>query len=188
MVFRELKLKGAFEIQLEPKEDERGYFARTYDEKVFAEHGLPVNWVQENESFSARKGTVRGLHFQHPPHIESKLVRATSGEIFFAIVDLRKDSPTFGKWDSVVLSADKKNMVFVPRGFANGICSLTDNCKLHYKMDNIYDPASADAIFWNDPDIKIDWPITEPAVISEKDKNAKSFKELIAKIGGRLST
>ena len=177
MTFRELKLKGAFEIQIDPKSDERGYFARTYDEKVFAEHGLPTEWSEESESFSVKKGTVRGLHFQHPPYAETKLVRCASGEVFFALVDLRKDSPTFGKWDSVVLSAEKKNMVLAPRGFANGMCTLTDECRLHYKMDSVYDPASADVIRWDDPDLGIEWPISEPAAISEKDKNAKSFKE-----------
>lgn len=186
MEFKELEIKGVFEIRLEPHEDERGYFARTYDKKAFAEHGLPTEWPEESESFSLKKGTVRGLHFQYPPYAETKLVRATSGEIFFVIVDLRKNSPSLGKWVAVTLSLEKKNMVLVPKGFANGMCSLSDGCRLNYKMDNVYDALSADAILWNDPDLGIKWPVDAPLVISEKDKNAKSFKEFIEKTGGGL--
>ena len=184
MKIRTLKLAGTFEIQLEPHEDERGFFMRTYDKKIFEEHDIHHDWVQESESFSRHKGTVRGLHFQHPPYAEGKLVRMSSGEGFVVWVDIRKGSPTFGTWDSIVLSAQKKNAVFVPRGFANGLCTLSDNCILLYKIDNYYNPEAQDEILWNDPDIGIIWSLEKPTIISEKDKNAKNFKIFVDKYGG----
>ncbi len=184
MKTKELKIQGVLEIQLEPNIDERGFFMRVYDKKIFEEFGIHRDWVQESHSFSRQKGTVRGLHFQYPPDTEAKLMRVSSGEIFFAVVDLRKDSPTFGQWDSVVLSAENKKMLFVPRGCAPGMCSLTDDCNLHYKMDNYHAPNNQGVIKWNDPDIGIIWPIREPNVISERDKNAQSFKEFKEKYGG----
>lgn len=179
MIFKESNLKGAFEIEPEPHKDERGFFARVYDEKIFKEHGLPTNWVQENLSMSFKKRTVRGLHFQYPPNAEAKLISVLKGEAFFVFVDLRKKSETFGQNKTVILSEENKKIIFVPRGFALGMCSLTDNCLLHYKMDNFYAPESAETIKWNDPDLTIKWPIENPVVISEKDKNGKSFKEFL---------
>ncbi len=184
MKFKELSIEGVFEIDLEPKEDERGYFVRTYDEEIFRKLILPINWPEESESFSRRKGTVRGLHFQHPPRAEAKMVRALNGEAFFAFVDLRKKFTSFGKWGSVTLSSEKKNAIFVPRGFALGMCSLTDNFRMHYKMDNVYDHTKADAIRWNDPSLAINWPIERPSIISEKDEKAKSFREFMDLYGG----
>ena len=184
MTSRETKLKGAFEIQLRPNLDARGYFMRTYDKEVFAEYGLPTEWVQESESLSRIKGTVRGMHFQYPPEGEIKAIRATRGETFLALVDLRRNSPTFGEWDAVILSADKHNVLIVPRGVANGMCSLTDNCVLVYKIDEYFRPASYDAIRWNDPELGIEWPTKVPAVISANDRNAQSFREFVAGHGG----
>jgi len=184
MIIQELGIKGVFEIQCEPKKDERGYFVRTFDKKIFAEHGIDRKWTQENESFSRQKYTVRGLHFQHPPYAEAKLIRVSGGEAFVVFVDLRKNSKTFGRWGSVILSAEKKNMVFVPRGFCNGLCTLTDACMLLYKMDNYYAPERQDAILWNDPDIGIKWPVEKPSYISKRDAEAKRFKEFIATRGG----
>lgn len=184
MVFREQNIKGVLEIQLEPKGDERGYFMRTYDRELFAKHGLGGEWIQESESFSKEKGTVRGLHFQFPPYAETKVVRAGSGEIFFAFVDLRKGSSTFGKWGSVTLSAAKKNVIVIPPGVANGMCTLTADCTLLYKIDVPYLAESQGSIKWNDPDLGIAWPVKAPASISEKDKNSQSFKEFVAKYGG----
>lgn len=178
MIFKELKLKGVFEIEPDFKADERGYFGRIYDDKIFSEHGIHKNWVQENESFSKNKGTVRGLHFQQSPNEEAKLVRVYDGEVFFAIVDLRIGSETFGKWDSAIISKENKKMIFMPRGFALGMCALADNCALYYKMDNYYSPESARTIKWDDPDLAISWPVKTPSVISEKDANAKTFKEI----------
>ncbi|MEK9180189.1 MAG: dTDP-4-dehydrorhamnose 3,5-epimerase [Patescibacteria group bacterium] len=187
MKIKEKKFGGLFEIWLEPHEDERGFFMRTNDEKVFKEYGLNKNWVQESESFSRFKGTVRGMHFQYPPHVEAKAIRVVAGATFFAFVDLRKNSPTLGKWDSAILSAEKKNMIIIPRGFANGTCTLSENCTLIYKMDNYFDPESYDSIKWDDPDVGIVWPIKNPSVISEQDGKAQSFKEFLKKSGGGLS-
>lgn len=184
MIIKEGKFKGIFEIQLEPKEDSRGFFMRTYDKKIFEEYGLAREWVQENHSFSREKGTVRGLHFQYPPDTETKLIRVLSGEAFFVFLDLRKKSETFGEWGSIVLSSDKKNMIFAPRGFALGVCTLTENCNLHYKVDNYYAPQNEGTIKWNDPDLKISWPIENPSRISEKDSKGQSFKEFVEKFGG----
>jgi dTDP-4-dehydrorhamnose 3,5-epimerase len=183
MLFKEMELGGVFEITPERHEDNRGFFMRTYDDNVFAEHGLHCEWVQENHSFSRKKGTVRGLHFQFPPHSETKLVRGVSGEIFMAFVDLRKGSATFGKWSSLVLSEANKKMLYVPKGFALGMCAVTDNCTLLYKMDNYYFPESEDAIRWDDPDIGIEWPVKEP-VLSEKDARAGSFADFEQTYGG----
>ena len=183
MKIKESKLKGIFEIQLEFHEDNRGFFMRTYDDKIFMNHGLHQSWVQENHSCSNKKNTLRGLHFQFPPCAETKLVRVVSGAAFMAFVDLRKNTPTFGKWKSIILSSDNKKMLYVPRGFALGMCTLTDNCGLLYKMDNYYAPESAGTIMWNDTDLKIKWPVKDP-IISEKDSKAMSFREFVKKYGG----
>jgi dTDP-4-dehydrorhamnose 3,5-epimerase len=185
MKIKEMKLKGVYEIQLTPHEDHRGFFMRTYDDKIFKEHKLHRNWVQENQSFSVKKNTVRGMHFQFPPHAETKLVRVLSGELYDVFIDLRKDSQTFGKWDSVILSSEKKNAIFIPRGFAHGTLSLTDNVQLLYKVDNYYAPNSEGTLKWNDPDIGIKWSINNP-IVSEKDSKARSFKDFIKKSNGGL--
>lgn len=183
MIIIERKFKGMFEIQLDPHEDKRGFFMRIYDDIIFKKYGIHRNWVQENHSLSVEKGVIRGMHFQFPPHLETKLVRVVRGEIYDAFIDLRKDSPTFGQWDSIVLSADNKKMIYIPRGFAHGFCTLTKNCEVVYKIDNYYDPDSEGGIKWNDQDLNIDWPIKDDPIISEKDANAKSFKEFVDKYG-----
>ena len=184
MKIKELGLKGVFEIQLEPHKDERGFFARTYDDKIFKEWGIDKKWVQENSSLSKVKGTIRGMHFQHPPYDETKLLRAITGEMFFGVIDLRKGSETFGKWTSLILSAEKMNLLYVPRGCVNGMCTLTENCILAYKVDNYYSKEKEDIIKWNDPNVGIEWPIKEPVVISERDSKGQSFKEFVKKYGG----
>jgi len=184
MKIQESRLEGCFEITLEPHEDARGFFMRTYDKNVFAESGLALDWVQENKSFSRYRGTVRGLHFQHPPHSEAKLIRVESGEAFIVWVDIRKGSPTFGKWDAATLSAQNKKAVLIPRGFANGLCTLSDDCVLLYKMDNYYHPEAQGVIAWNDPVLNIDWPMRKPAVLSDRDANAESFSEFSNTFGG----
>lgn len=181
MDIKEKKIKGVFEIQLKPFDDPRGFFMRTYDDEIFKEHGIHHDWVQENHSFSKSKGTLRGLHFQFPPYAETKLVRAISGEIFIVIVDLRKDSKTFGKWESLTLSSENKKMLYVPKGFALGMCTMTDDCKLLYKMDEKYHPEAQGEIRWDDPDIGIKWPVDNP-ILSKRDMNAQSFKEFVKKI------
>ncbi|MFC1917400.1 dTDP-4-dehydrorhamnose 3,5-epimerase [Chloroflexota bacterium] len=183
MLIKERKLRGVFEIQLEPNEDHRGYFMRVYDDKTFKQCGLHQEWVQENQSLSVEKGTIRGLHFQFPPYTETKLVRVVGGEVLDVFLDLRKGSETFGKADSIRLSADNKKMIYIPRGFAHGICTLTRNCIILYKVDNYYAPANEESIVWNDPDIGIDWPVGNP-ILSEKDSKAKNLKEFVQIYGG----
>lgn len=184
MIITEQKIKEVFEIQLQPNEDSRGFFMRTYDEKIFAEHGLQTNWVQESHSLSKKKWTVRGIHFQHPPFAETKLIRVISGEILFAVIDLRPDQKTFGKWIQVVVSAKKNNMVYIPKGCAPCMCTLTDDCQILYKMDAYFTPASYDSIKWDDPDLGIKWPVKTPSDVSEKDASAQSFKEFVKKYKG----
>ncbi|MBI1970560.1 dTDP-4-dehydrorhamnose 3,5-epimerase [Candidatus Woesearchaeota archaeon] len=184
MIVKELNIKGVYEIQLMPFEDDRGYFARTYDSDIFKKHGIDRGWVQENHSLSLRKGTVRGLHFQYPPDTETKVMRAVTGEIFFAFVDLRKGSPTFGKWGSLVISDKNKKLLYMSRGCALGMCTLTDNCNLSYKVDNCYASKNEDVLLWNDPDIGIVWPVREPSIISKRDCNGKTFKEFVERCGG----
>jgi len=183
MKIKEMKIKGVFEINLDPHEDHRGFFMRTYDAKIFEEYGIHHNWVQENHSFSKNKGVVRGMHFQYPPHAESKIVRAISGEIYMAFVDLRKGSPTFGQWAHVTLSEKNKKMLYVPKGFALGMCTLSENCTLLYKMDNYYHPENQGAIKWDDADVGIKWPIEKP-ILSERDQEAQTYKNFVKEHGG----
>ena len=183
MLIKERRLKGVFEIDLEPLEDLRGFFMRTYDSKVFKNYGLHQNWVQENHSYSKKKGTLRGLHFQFPPNAETKLVRVVGGDIYMAFVDLRRGSTTIGKWDSLVLSEDNRKMVYVSKGLAIGMCTLTDDCTVLYKMDNYYVPESQGVIKWDDPDIGINWPVNNP-ILSERDAQAPSLRMLVEKHGG----
>ena len=178
------KFKGVVEINFEPHLDERGFFMRVYDKGIFRHHRINAKWVQENHSFSRNKGTLRGLHFQYPPCAEGKMIRVLRGRVFFAFLDLRRNYPTFGKWGSVILDEDVPTAVFLPRGFALGLCTLTDNCGLYYWMDNYYSPEKQGVIKWDDPDLKIEWPIGSPTVISEKDKNGISFKEFVERSGG----
>jgi len=178
MEIKERKLKGAFEIILAPHTDERGFFMRTSDDKIFNEAGLKFNWVQESHSRTLKKGTIRGLHFQLPPFAETKLIRCLRGKILDVFVDLRKDSPTFGKWDSIELTDDNYMMVLVPRGFAHGFCTLTDDCDVVYKVDNYYSPKHECGIIWNDKNLKIEWYIENPN-LSEKDKKNMTLDNFI---------
>jgi len=183
MLIKERRIKGIFEIKLNPYEDERGFFMRVYDTQLFEEYKIDRNWVQENHSLSVEKGVIRGMHFQFPPHSEAKLIRVINGKIYDVFIDLRKGSPTFGQWDSINLSAGNKKMIYIPRGFAHGFCTLTENCEILYKMDNYYAPNSESSIRWDDPDVGINWPMNNP-IISEKDLKAKSFREFIERYGG----
>lgn len=180
MEIKERKLKGAFEITLKPHLDSRGFFMRTFDIEIFKNAGLERIWVQENHSRSEQKGIIRGLHFQLPPFSETKLVRCINGAVIDVFVDLRKDSPTFGQWDSIELSAEKKNMIFIPRGFAHGFCTLTEISEVVYKVDNFYNKENERGLLWNDPEVAIEWPVTNP-ILSEKDKQnltLADFKEV----------
>lgn len=162
------KLKGVYEIRMSPIHDHRGMFMRSYDESFFSANGIHRNWVQENQSVTEKKGTIRGLHFQYAPFTETKLVRVATGAVLDVFVDLRKDSPTFGQWDSLELSEDNLTMVYIPRGFAHGFCTLCDHCTVLYKVDQVYTPAADAGIRWDDPSLAIPWPVDKP-VLSVKD-------------------
>lgn len=179
MEFKKTNLKGAYFLKAEVFQDERGFFLESFSEKVFAENGVNVKFVQDNHSMSLKKGVLRGLHFQVPPNEQAKLVRVTRGKVFDAIVDLRKESPTFGKWEGFELSAAGFEMLFIPRGFAHGYCTLEDNTEFMYKVDNFYAPESDSGIIWNDPTLNISWPVKNP-ILSEKDSKLQYFKDFIS--------
>ena len=183
MKITEKKIKGVYEIELEPIEDKRGYFMRVFDDEIFTKNGINRKWVQENHSLSVKKGTLRGFHFQLQPAAETKLVRVITGSIYDVFIDLRKDSTTFGQWGSVILSAENKKMLYIPRGFAHGMVTLDENSSMYYKVDNYYTPEKEFCIRWDDPDLQVKWPIEGKPIISEKDANAKSFKEFIEEQG-----
>ncbi len=179
MEFQETSLKGAYLIKPKVFRDERGFFLETYSEKVFAVQGIDAKFVQDNHSFSAKKGVLRGLHFQLPPNAQAKLVRVTRGKVYDVIVDLRKNSPTFGKWEGFELSSENFQMLFIPRGFAHAFLTLEDNTEFMYKVDSFYAPESDSGIIWNDPDLNIDWPIKEP-ILSEKDSKLQKFNGFLS--------
>ncbi len=177
------KLKGTFEIILDPHTDERGFFMRVFDDKLFKKAGINNKWVQENHSRSEKMGIIRGLHFQLPPFAETKLLRCIRGKVWDVFVDLRKGSSTFGKWDAVKLSEENKKIVLIPRGFAHGFCTLTNISEVIYKVDNYYSPEHECGLLWNDTDLNIDWPIDKP-ILSDKDKNNMSFAEFLERYVG----
>lgn len=180
MEIKERKIKGVYEILLRPHLDDRGFFMRTFDVNLFSMVGLNRNWVQENHSRSEKKGVVRGLHLQLPPFSETKLVRCIYGSVLDVFVDLRKGSDTFGKWDSIELSAENKKMIYIPRGFAHGFCTLTDISEILYKVDNYYNKELELGILWNDPVLGIEWPV-QKALLSEKDARNMKIAEFIEK-------
>jgi dTDP-4-dehydrorhamnose 3,5-epimerase len=177
MEFQKTTLKDAILIKPKVFGDHRGFFMETYSEKLFKKNGIESDFVQDNHSMSAEKGVLRGLHFQENPHSQAKLVRVTKGKVYDVIVDLRKDSPTFKKWEGFELSAENKLTLFVPKGFAHAFCTLEENTEFMYKVDDFYAPECDSGIIWNDPELQIDWPIENP-ILSEKDKNLKTLKEL----------
>lgn len=176
MEFVETSLKGAYIINPKVFQDERGFFVESYSEKVFKENGITAKFIQDNHSLSVKRGVLRGLHFQLPPNVQAKLVRVTRGKVYDVIVDIRKNSLTYGKWKGVELSADNFEMLFVPRGFAHAFLTLEDNTEFMYKVDNFYAPESDSGFIWNDPDLNIDWPIKDPT-LSEKDAKLQKFKD-----------
>lgn len=183
MKIKELKLKGCYEISLTPLSDYRGFFMRSYDEKIFRDNGLDFNWIQENHSQSLKKGTVRGLHFQFGKHAETKMIRAVKGGIVDFFVDLRLGSETFGQWDCIELTEENKKMVIIPKGFAHGFMSIEDGTEIIYKVDNFYSPENEGGILWNDKDLAIPWGIENP-IISEKDANQMTFETFKKKYNG----
>jgi len=164
----ETKLPGVKLIEPVVFEDSRGFFMESYNFRKFGELGISVTFVQDNHSLSKDKGVLRGLHYQLNPMAQSKLVRVTAGAIFDVVVDIRQGSPTYGQWESFVLSAENKLQLFVPRGFAHGFCTLEPNTEVLYKVDNYYSPEHDRGIAWNDPALGIPWPVEHP-ILSEKD-------------------
>lgn len=156
--------------------DHRGYFFESFSEREFFEKVAPVRFVQDNESKSAY-GVIRGLHFQKPPYAQAKLVRVVSGRVLDVAVDLRSGSPTFGKYVSVELSEENHRQLFLPKGFAHGFCVLSDTAVLQYKCDEFYAPQSEGSVRWDDPEIGIEWPLSD-VVLSDKDKFAPYLKDM----------
>jgi dTDP-4-dehydrorhamnose 3,5-epimerase len=169
-----MKLKGAFEIDPERKEDDRGFFARTFCREEFEKHGLNPNVVQCNISFNRRKGTLRGMHFQAAPHEEAKLVRCTAGKIFDVIIDLRPESSSFKEHAAVELSAENCKMLYIPEGFAHGFQTLEDNTEVFYQMSHEYSGGHARGVRWDDPAFGITWPAGERIII-DRDRNYPDF-------------
>ena len=166
-----MKLGGAFIIELEKIFDERGYFARTWCQREFEEHGLNPGLVQCNISYSSKKSTLRGMHYQVAPHEEAKLVGCTRGSIFDVIIDLRKDSDTYMKYESVELNSVDHKMIYIPEGFAHGFQTLEDDTEVYYQMSEFYDPGSARGVRWDDPVFGIQWPASNDRIMSEKDRS-----------------
>jgi dTDP-4-dehydrorhamnose 3,5-epimerase len=170
MLFIETQLKGAYVIDLEPREDERGFFARTWCAQEFEKLGLNAHLVQCNVSFNKKRGTVRGMHYQTDPYQEAKLVRCTMGAVYDVIIDLRVTSPTFRQWFFIELTAENRRALYIPEDFAHGFQTLTDNVEVFYQMSEFFHPECARGIRWDDPVFKIEWPI-QNVVISQKDNS-----------------
>ncbi len=170
------ELDGAIIIEPDVFSDHRGWFMESWSKKKYEELGINVDFVQDNESFTAKKGTLRGLHFQMDPMAQSKIVRVVKGAVLDVAVDLRKNSPTYLKWISVELSEDNKRQFFIPKGFAHGFVTLTDNVQFVYKCDNFYSKECDRSIRFDDPEIGVEWGITDP-IVSDKDKNAPLLKD-----------
>lgn len=170
-------LEGVFVIEPTVFGDHRGWFMETYSDTKFREVGLKLNFVQDNQSFSALKGTLRGLHYQLNPKAQTKLVRCTQGAIYDVAIDIRKGSPTYGQWFGIELSAENKKQLIIPKGFAHGFMTLTENVEVQYKVDELYAPECDRAILWNDSFLAIEWPIDLMPVLSAKDEQAALLKD-----------
>jgi dTDP-4-dehydrorhamnose 3,5-epimerase len=175
VIFQETKLKGAYIIALEKLEDERGFFARSFCKREFEQLRLNVNIAQCNLSFSKKRGTLRGMHYQIKPYQETKLLSCIRGAIYDVIIDLRPHSPTYKKWFSLELSADDYMIIYVPEGFAHGFQTLEDNTTVYYLVSEFYAPEYERGVRWDDPMFDITWPYAAPIVISERDKSYEDF-------------
>ncbi len=170
MIFHKTKIEGLYIIEPELKQDERGYFTRIFGEDEFRKNGLDFKIVQANRSVTLKKGTLRGMHFQKEPSAEDKIVQCLRGRVYDVAIDLRKNSPTHGHWVAVELSEDNHKMFYIPKGFAHGLQTLTDNCEVQYFMSEFYFPEHADGVRWDDPAFNITWPL-EVSHIVDRDKN-----------------
>lgn len=180
MTFNHTDFQGLVIIEPKVFGDDRGYFYESYNQKEFEEHGIIDHFIQDNQSRST-KNTVRGLHFQTGEFAQSKLVRVLEGEVYDVVVDLRPDSATFKKWFGLTLSAEKKNMMYIPRGFAHGFCVTSDTAEFAYKVGfALWNKVAESGIIWNDPGLNIDWPVSpKDAIVSEKDQQLKKMEEVI---------
>jgi dTDP-4-dehydrorhamnose 3,5-epimerase len=178
MKFSRTTLAGLWLIELELRADERGFLARTYCEKEFAALELNTHWRQCNLTLTKKLGAIRGLHFQAEPKPEIKLIRCAAGKIFDVLVDVRRDSPTFGKWEGFELSAENHRQLYVPGGFAHGFQCLADNCEVFYQMSEFYFPELARGLRWNDLQVSIRWPLPQ-AILSERDQKLPLLAELL---------
>ncbi|MDG1682251.1 MAG: dTDP-4-dehydrorhamnose 3,5-epimerase [Flavobacteriaceae bacterium] len=173
------KLDGLVVLKPTVFKDNRGYFMESYNQKNINKLFGNVNFVQDNESKSSR-GVLRGLHFQKPPYTQAKLVRCLNGSVLDVVLDLRKDSKTYGMIETFLISEENKEQLFIPKGFAHGFVVISESATLSYKVDNYFNPESESGIIWNDPDLNIDWKINKNEIIvSEKDKNLPTFNEII---------
>ena len=176
MTFTETELEGVLVLGPRVWEDRRGFFFESYSQRTFSDHGLAIDFVQDNHSMS-RRNTVRGLHYQQPPHAQDKLVRVVAGEVLDVVVDLRRGSPTFGKSLSINLSSNNRKMLFVPKGFAHGFCTLSNTAEMLYKCSSLYAAGAARGLRWNDPALDIVWPVSEP-ILSEQDQTHPHLAQL----------
>jgi len=178
MRFTPTPLAGAWLIEIEPHQDPRGFFARLVCRQSFEQQGLNADFVQQSLSWNPLQGTLRGLHFQAPPHAEDKLVRVTQGAIFDVIVDLRAGSASYGQWFGLELSAANRRQLYLPKGFAHGFQTLIANTEISYQMSVPFEPTAARGLRWDDPELKISWPTTAERLVGERDQNLPFLREL----------
>jgi dTDP-4-dehydrorhamnose 3,5-epimerase len=157
--------------------DHRGYFMESYNRLTFDHLGLKYDLLQDNQSMSAEAGTLRGLHYQLNPKAQTKIVRCLLGAFYDVVVDIRRNSPTYGRWQGFIISDENKRQIVVPRGFAHAICTIVPNTIVFYKVDNAYSPEHERGLLWNDPQLKVDWPVTNP-ILSDKDKTWPAFDQI----------
>ncbi|MDR6878734.1 dTDP-4-dehydrorhamnose 3,5-epimerase [Bacillus sp. 3255] len=176
MNIKTTKLEGLYIIEPDVHGDSRGFFMESYNIEKFKVLGIDFNFVQDNHSLSVETGVLRGLHYQLNPKAQTKLVRVAAGAIYDVVVDIRKDSSTFGQWIGIILSEDNKRQLLVPQGFAHGFCTIVPNTQVLYKVDEYYSPEHDRGILWNDPSLGIDWPTSKP-ILSDKDQKHPLFKD-----------
>jgi dTDP-4-dehydrorhamnose 3,5-epimerase len=181
MIVKELDIPGVIQVTPRRFSDSRGHFCETYNEKAFRDAGITAQFIQDNQSYSAKRGTIRGLHFQLPPDAQAKLVRVLHGSVYDVAVDVRAGSPTYGRWVGATLTAERGEQLFVPRGFAHAFCTLEPDTVVAYKVDGFYAPASDSGLIWNDPTIAVVWPIApQDVVLSDKDQKLGRFADFVS--------
>lgn len=177
MNIKETKFQGVYILEPKVFNDKRGYFLESYNKRLLERLGIKIDFIQDNHSFSKNAGVLRGLHYQLEPKAQTKLIRVCTGAIFDVIVDIRKNSETFGSWISVLLTEENRRQVLIPKGFAHGFCTLVPNTNVIYKVDEYYNSNFDRGVLWNDPNIGIDWPVSMPT-LSEKDRALPLLKNI----------